>query len=75
MADAGDTPVVTMQGGRTSFEVTAEPLKVQLETFLDEHRAALHGCALREFAQHCGHADILREQILSGRSTAEGGPR
>jgi hypothetical protein len=21
--------------------------------------------ALREFAQHCGHADILREQILS----------
>jgi hypothetical protein len=20
---------------------------------------------LREFAQHCGHADILREQILS----------
>ena len=31
--------------------------------------------ALREFAQHCGHADILREQILSGRSTAPGGPR
>jgi Protein of unknown function (DUF664) len=21
--------------------------------------------ALREFAQHCGHADILREQILN----------
>jgi hypothetical protein len=21
---------------------------------------------LRELAQHCGHADILREQILSG---------
>jgi hypothetical protein len=40
----GDTPVVTMQHGRTSFEVTGEPLKVQLETFLDEHRAALHGC-------------------------------
>jgi hypothetical protein len=183
VADAGDTPVVTMPDGRTSFEVTAEPLKVQLETFLDEHRAALHGCldglteeqagrrlvpsettllglvkhvtyaervwfgeavtgrprqeiglppqaadafvltgadtidsvrraheeacqasrratasldlddvlrghwlgplplrwvylhALREFAQHCGHADILREQILSGRSTAEDGPR
>ena len=172
-----------MRGRRTSFEVTAEPLKVQLETFLDEHRAALRGCldglteeqarcrlvpsettllglvkhvtyaervwfgeavtgrsrqemglppnaadafvltgadtidsvrraheeacqasrratasldlddilrghwlgplplrwvylhALREFAQHCGHADILREMILSGRSTAEGGPR
>jgi hypothetical protein len=40
----GDTPVMTMQHGRTSFEVTGEPLKVQLETFLDEHRAALHAC-------------------------------
>jgi Protein of unknown function (DUF664) len=175
--------VVAIQDGRTSFDVTTEPLKVQLETFLDEHRAALSGCldglteeqarrrlvasdttllglvkhvtyaervwfgeavtgrprrelglppnaadafnltgadtidsvrraheeaceasrraaagldlddvlrghrfgplplrwvylhALREFAQHCGHADILREQILSGRSTAAGGPR
>ncbi len=35
---------MTMQHGRTSFEVTGEPLKVQLETFLDEHRAALHAC-------------------------------
>src|SRR6476469_5734751 len=24
---------------------------------------------LRELAQHCGHADILREQILAGEST------
>lgn len=24
---------------------------------------------LRELAQHCGHADILREQILAGRQT------
>ncbi|WP_430408059.1 DUF664 domain-containing protein [Glutamicibacter halophytocola] len=23
--------------------------------------------ALRELAQHCGHADILREQILASR--------
>jgi Protein of unknown function (DUF664) len=68
-----------MRDGRTSFEVTSEPLRVQMETFLDEHRAApgtaghrlgplplrwvyLH--TLREFAQHRGHADILREQIL-----------
>ena len=36
--------MVMMQHGRTSFEVTGEPLKVQLETFVDEHRAALHGC-------------------------------
>ena len=41
---AGDTPVVTMPAGKTSFDVTSEPLKVQLEAFLDEHRAALHGC-------------------------------
>ena len=182
-AGAGDTRVMTMPGGRTSYDVTGEPLKVQLETFLDEHRAALRRCldgmteeearrrlvpsettllglvkhatyaervwfgeavtgrprqemglppnaadafaltsadtvdsvrrgheeacedsrraaasldlddvlrghwmgplplrwvylhALREFAQHCGHADILREQILSGRSTAADGPR
>ena len=25
---------------------------------------------LRELAQHCGHADILREQILAGRRSA-----
>jgi len=39
----GDTPVVDMRPGRTPLDVTQEPLKVQLETFLDEHRAALHG--------------------------------
>jgi hypothetical protein len=39
-----DTPLMTMRHGRTSFEVTGEPLKVQLETFLDEHRAALRAC-------------------------------
>ncbi len=35
---------MTSQHGRTSYDVTAEPLKVQLETFLDEHRAALRDC-------------------------------
>jgi len=40
----GDTPVMTMQHGRTSFEVTSEPLKVQLETFIEEYRAALPAC-------------------------------
>jgi Protein of unknown function (DUF664) len=33
-----------MRDGRTSFEVTSEPLRVQMETFLDEHRAALRAC-------------------------------
>jgi len=40
----GDTPMVTMHTGRTSFDVTREPLKEQMEAFLDEHRAALHAC-------------------------------
>jgi len=40
----GDTPLVTTRHGRTSFEVTGEPLQVQMETFLDEHRAALRAC-------------------------------
>lgn len=31
---------------------------------------ALHLQVLRELAQHAGHADILREQILAGRSPA-----
>jgi hypothetical protein len=35
---------VAKQDRRTSFEVTGEPLQVQLETFLDEHRAALRAC-------------------------------
>ena len=35
---------MTKRDRRTTFEVTGEPLKVQLETFLDEHRAVLHAC-------------------------------
>jgi len=35
---------VTIRPERTSFDVTGEPLKIQLETFVDEHRAALHAC-------------------------------
>ena len=33
-----------MRPERTPLDVTQEPLKVQMETFLDEHRAALHAC-------------------------------
>ena len=33
-----------MRPERTSFDVTTEPLKMQLETFVDEHRAALRAC-------------------------------
>jgi hypothetical protein len=35
---------VSLPHPRTSFDVTAEPLKEQMETFLDEHRAALRAC-------------------------------
>ena len=35
---------MTIQPGRTPLDVLAEPLKGQLQTFLDEHRAALHAC-------------------------------
>jgi hypothetical protein len=28
--------------------------------------------AIRELAQHCGHADILREQIFAGRNAGRG---
>ena len=35
---------MTVQNGRTPLDVATEPLKMQLETFLDEHRAALHAC-------------------------------
>lgn len=35
---------MTSQNGRTPLDVAAEPLRVQLETFLDDHRAALHAC-------------------------------
>jgi len=40
----GHTPEVTTRHGRTSFDVTSEPLQVQMETFLDEHRAAMRAC-------------------------------
>ena len=36
---------------------------------------ALYLQVLRELAQHAGHADILREQILASRSEAEGASR
>ncbi len=40
----GDTCVVPTQQPPRPFDVVDAPLKVQFETFLDEHRAALRGC-------------------------------
>jgi Protein of unknown function (DUF664) len=55
-----------MQPKRTSFDVTGEPLKVQLETFLDEHRGALHACldGLTE--------EQARRSLVSSRTTLLG---
>ncbi len=35
---------MTEQHGRTPFDVVEEPLKIQMETFLDAHRTALQAC-------------------------------
>ena len=59
----GHTPLMTMPGARTSFDVTGEPLKVQLETFLDEHRAALRGCLDGLTGEQIGRASC-RERVL-----------
>ncbi|MFC5639126.1 DUF664 domain-containing protein [Streptomyces bullii] len=40
----------------TSYGATGGPLPLRW--------VCLH--TLRELAQHCGHADILREQVLGG---------
>lgn len=81
-----------MQHGRTSFDVTAEPLKVQLETFLDEHRAALRAClddlteeqarrslvpsptTLLGLVKHATYAErVWFEEAITGRSRQEMG--
>jgi len=47
---------------------------LSLDTVVTGHRAGprtLHWVylqVLRELAHHCGHADILREQVLAGRT-------
>jgi GNAT superfamily N-acetyltransferase len=72
--------------------VTAEPLQVQLETFLDEHRAALHGCldglteeqarrrlvpsqtTLLGLVKHAAYAEqVWFGEAITGRSRAEMG--
>ena len=88
----GDTPQVSMQRERTTFDVTGEPLKVQLETFLDEHRAALRACldglaeeqarrrlvpsqtTLLGLVKHATYAErVWFEEALTGRSRQEMG--
>jgi len=62
-----------MQACATARTAVAD---LSLDDVVTGHRAGprtLHWVylqVLRELAHHCGHADILREQILAGRSTA-----
>jgi hypothetical protein len=53
-------------GRRTSFEVASEPLQVQFETFLDEHRAALRAC-LDDLTE-----EQARRSLVASRTTLLG---
>jgi hypothetical protein len=60
---------------RERWEVSRKNLKGRRSDEMVEGRGerpvwALHLQVLRELAQHAGHADILREQILASRSPA-----
>ena len=70
--DDGDTVAVIQQAHREACEASRQATSsLGLDDLLNGNRRGplplrwvyLH--MLREFAQHCGHADILREQILS----------
>lgn len=43
-----------------------DDLRKRLDELLDEHRSMLRA-SVDGLAQHCGHADILREQVLAAR--------
>jgi Protein of unknown function (DUF664) len=71
----GDTIATVQATYRKRWETSRVNLAgVANDEIVDERGArpvwALQLQVLRELAQHAGHADILREQILSGRSPA-----
>lgn len=54
---------------RTAAPPPSEDLD-EVVTGRGEHAVwALHLRVLRELAHHCGHADVLREQVLARRPT------
>ena len=66
----------TIESVRAAYaEVCAESRRLAVDYALDDEvtgrgpRAlwAIYTHMLRELAQHCGHADILREQLLAAR--------
>ncbi len=74
--DQDDTVASIRQGHVQACEASRRAVaRLSLEDLVHGNRRGplplrwvyLH--VLRELAQHCGHADILREQLLSGSST------
>lgn len=74
LLDSSDTIASVSADYRAAVERSHSAIEgMDLDTVLTGHRAGpmplrwvlLH--VLRELAQHCGHADILREQILAER--------
>ncbi|MET7835706.1 DinB family protein [Micromonospora sediminicola] len=73
LLDDGDTVAGIRQAHRAACEASRRATSsLGLEDVLTGHRRGplplrwvyLH--VLRELAQHCGHADILREQVVAG---------
>ena len=58
--------------GRSLQPPQARVAGMGLETVVTGHRTGprtlrwVHLQVLRELAHHCGHADVLREQVLAG---------
>lgn len=79
LLDSSDTIASVSADYRAAVERSHSAIEgMDLDTVLTGHRAGpmplrwilLH--VLRELAQHCGHADILREQILAERGRRGG---
>jgi hypothetical protein len=70
---ADDDTIVTIRTSHTRACATARATvaRLSLDTVVTGHRTGprtlrwVYLQVLRELAQHCGHADILREQLLS----------
>ncbi|MFD6716096.1 hypothetical protein AMK25_19950 [Micromonospora sp. TSRI0369] len=80
LLDAGDTIAGVRRAYRDARDASRRATSTRgLDDILTGHRRGplplrwvyLH--VLRELAQHCGHADILREQILDGQRVADDG--
>ena len=70
--DAGDTITSVQEAHRKACASSREPWRPSRWTILCTAIGVVHSSVrwvylhvLGELAQHCGHADILREQILS----------